>query len=186
LDSVRVTPLRWALTVGLLVSLILTSALLWKMISGGDRAAVQPAAGGNVVADFTLPDVAGQPVAFREFVAGRPAVISFGTTSCPYCVLQLKAFRELRDKLGDKIALLEINIGEPSDRVAAHVQRLQSPIKTLVDLDGSIYTRFGQTNAVPVTVVVDPAGRILEIGNYIPASRISELLRLASTPARAG
>ena len=132
---------------------------------------------GEIVQDFTLPDVHGQKVTLSQYVAGQPFVISFGTTSCPYCEMQTKAFKELKGQFGDRVAILEVNVGESRDEVAAHVARTQRPFTTLVDEEGSVSSRY-VTDAVPVTVVADAAGRIVEIGNYIPADQLEELLKL--------
>src|SRR5688572_941590 len=107
--------------------------LFWKAVPSQEQQAHQ----GRIVEDFTLPDVNGGMVKLSEFVKGRPFVISFGTTTCPYCERQNSAFNELQANLGDQVAILEVNVGEPADEVAEHVTKTKRKITTLVDDDGS-------------------------------------------------
>jgi peroxiredoxin len=181
LSAEPITPVRWAGLVGLLVLILVAGTALFRTATNPPPPST--AESGRLVADFTLPDVNGRAVNLREYVNGRPFVFSFGSTSCPGCIMQLAAFKELRQKYGDQVAILEINVGaEPPSRVAAHMKRMESPFTTLIDTYGSVFLQYG-TGAIPVTVVADSEGRIITVGNYIPAGRLAELLRLDETAA---
>lgn len=186
----RITRSNWAITFGSLVLAVAALAILIGRFGSSSGSSEPHPLSGRMLADFTLPDVNGGSVNLRDYAAGRPVVISFGTTTCPYCVLQMRAFKELKEKYGDRVALLEINVAEPAEVAAAHAKRVESPVPTLLDQDARVYLRYGN-NAVPVTVVADAEGRIIEIGSYIPAGRLADLLKLnseaaASRPAQAG
>ncbi len=177
-DEFRITPLKWTTMVLLLLTVGgVSTALLIKSMPSGDAVGAAADAGGRTIPDFTLPDLKGQPVNLKRYAAGRPIVISFGTTSCPYCTLQMKAFKEVQQKVGDRVAILEVNVGEPAYRVAEHAAQIGSSVTTLLDGSGEVYQQFG-TNAVPVTVVANSKGRLIEVGNYIPAPRLLKLLGL--------
>ncbi len=183
-----ITPARWAMLIVLLLGIGAAGVVLVSQVGlapGPTTAAQKPDAGPGV-ADFTLPDLDGQPVRWSTFVAGRPSVVSFGTTTCPYCNLQIEAFKQIRSRHGESIALLEVNVGESAERAAAHAARLRSPTKTLLDRTGAVYSRYGN-GPVPITIVSDAKGKILEISGYLPAERILQLLGMeqASEPNRA-
>ena len=168
--------LRWGMLIGILGLLVCMSALLFAQMQGPPEP-IQ-AASGPVVPDFTLPDTTGKAVRFSGFTAGRPSVILFGTTACPYCNMQIEELKQLQRRAGDRVAILEINVGEAPQKVAEHIARVRSPFTTLVDRTGELYSRYG-TGAVPVTLVADGQRRILQQGSVIPASRLAELLGLA-------
>jgi peroxiredoxin len=175
LSAEPITPVRWLSLIGLLLLIVVAGVALLRAIGSHD--ASPPVQNGRQVADFTLPDVNGQPVNLRSYVGDRPFVLTFGSTTCPYCDLQREAFKELREKYGSRLALLEINVGEPRSRVAAYIERTGSPFTTLLDGDGSIFLRYG-SSGIPVTVVADSEGQIITVDNYIPAGRLMSLLKL--------
>ena len=140
--------------------------------SAGDHAADD----GRKVADFTLPDLEGEPVKFSEFAAGRPFVITFGQTTCPPCVGQSLVFKKLESKYEDKVAFLKIYIGQEPAVAAAQVKQLKSKTKTLTDLRAEIYYRYGD-RSVPVTLVGDSEGRIIVVKeSMIPEAELVRLL----------
>ncbi|GMU22592.1 MAG: hypothetical protein AMXMBFR13_26770 [Phycisphaerae bacterium] len=142
--------------------------------SEDDSAAYRPT-GREVLADFSLPDLQGRTVSLKEYAAGRPLLLSFGTTNCPWCNRQIQAFKQIREQYGDRVAILEVNVQEPASVVSEHMRRIESPFTTLLDEDGSVYGRYG-TGGVPVTIVADSRRRILEIGGYLDPATLSRLL----------
>lgn len=133
---------------------------------------------GARVEDFTLPDLDGRNVRFSEYVSDRPFVVTFGQTHCPGCILQLREFKKVRERFGDRVALLDVNLAEPASRVAEHVKRLESVATTLIDRDASIYERYG-SGPIPVTLVGDRQRRILTIDTIISADELIEMLEAA-------
>jgi peroxiredoxin len=125
--------------------------------------------------DFTLPDLDGDKVNLVKYADGRPFVISFGTTSCPYCVLQVDAFREIRKRYGNDVAILGVNIGESARRVARHVEKIDSPFTTLIDERAEVYRRYG-TGAVPLTIVCGADRQIVTGGGYLTADQLGKAL----------
>lgn len=173
---------RWVLPVASLGLLLAASAILLARMASALPAPAPAVATGPAIPDFTLPDLTGTSVRFSSFVGGRPAVVSFGTTTCPYCNVQLEQFKRLQRQTRDRVAILEINVGEAPERVAAHVAKLGSPFTTLLDRTGAVYGRYG-TGAVPVTLVIDARGQILERGSVIETARILKLLKLDGSGA---
>ena len=118
-------------------------------VEAGDRA---PAWTGN--------DVWGEPVSFPEIAAGRPAVVIFWATWCPYCQAFMPYLEGIqRDYADDGVQILAINakergIGDP----VAYVNGLGFPIVGILDGD-EIATAY-DIQYIPGLLVVNGAGMV--------------------------
>lgn len=151
--------------------------MAWPGSANSSTAAVTHAEPSNrpAMQDFELPDLEGRKVRFSEFTSGRPFVITFGQTTCPPCVQQSLVFKELEKKYGEDVAFLKVYIGQSPQVAARQVQQLESPTKTLIDLDAKIYYRYGK-GPIPVTLVGDAEGRIISVGTFFPPQALIPLL----------
>jgi peroxiredoxin len=98
---------------------------------------------GDVVEDFVLPDVDGNPVRFSD-VTGKWTLVYFTTTWCPYCTaeapyLESEVVAEFAD---DGLKLVVIDVKEPAAVARMLPDRFgwQSPF--LIDVEGTVSERF--------------------------------------------
>jgi len=71
------------------------------------------------VPDWTLHDAEGHLVNFYEHSAGRPAVVLFWATWCPYCRALMPHLEKLREEFSDRgVLFYALNIWEDGDPVA--------------------------------------------------------------------
>jgi peroxiredoxin len=116
-----------------------------------------PARGrGDLAPDFQLPDARGGSVRLGELAAAGPVVLIFYRGSwCPYCNLQLDAFRRSVDELNAAGASLVAVSPEVPDGSIPARERPALPFPVLTDLGNEVAGEYG------LTFSLDPAGRDL-------------------------
>jgi len=112
----------------------------------------------------TLPDAGGQPFTLAS-LKGQTIVLNFWATWCPPCVDEMPELSELQREISDRGAtVIGIGVDSPSNvREFAQKHRFAYPL-LVAGLTGSELARqFGNVSAaLPFTVVIDPAGRVVE------------------------
>jgi len=151
-----VTPARIALALAAFAVGILTFSHLT-----GDP----PGAMGKLAREFSLPDTTGQAHASTEW-AGRVRLINFWATWCPPCRREIPALIALQQDFGAR-GLQVIGIAmDDAEAVAAFARETginypllvgdQDVVELAVDLGN-------HREALPYTVVLDRAGRIVHV-----------------------
>lgn len=162
-------------------AVIVAAAVIWTGVtsrsgesgpSAGERKVPSP----PVIEEFALPNPGGQKVELSSLTRGRPFAISFGTLDCPSCRHQMAVFQSLTQKYGDRVAFIEVFVGEPSNRVNAHLSEQPLDYPVLLDPKGEVFFRYG-SRAVPVTLVGDRDAQMLaHTQGAIPANQLVGLL----------
>jgi len=129
------------------------------------------------VEDFTLNDLAGTPTSTETLRQDKVLVLKFGATWCGYCRQQTQELTKLRQDFdpGD-LVIVDVYAGENAETVAPHAEGL--PFTILLDEDGAVTTSYDVTG-IPVVIVVDPTGKIVHRGNYIPRTELRETVKSA-------
>lgn len=129
----------------------------------------QPESDSNleIAANFTLPDLTGKKTSLSDF-KGKPIVLFFWTTWCPYCRDELRKLNTLYPQLtGEGWEVLAIDTGEAADKVENMVRSYNLGYRVLLDKDTSTagaYAIFG----VPTYIIVDKKGYIRFQNNIFP------------------
>src|SRR5690606_532255 len=74
---------------------------------------------GRAAPAFSLPGVDGETVSLEEF-RGRPVIVNFWATWCPYCRYETPAHQAFLERFGDRVAYLAVNLREPPEKVRRH------------------------------------------------------------------
>ena len=110
--------------------------------------------------DFQLKDIKGQEVRLGE-LQGRPVLLVFATTWCPYCREEIPRIKEIygqgREK---KLEVLNIYVNETESKVAEFATKYALPYRVLLDKDGNVAERY-QVRGVPTLVLLDRQGKIV-------------------------
>ena len=110
--------------------------------------------------DFRLPDLKGREVSL-DGLKGRPVLLVFGTTWCPYCREEIPRIKEIHAKgRGKNLEVLNIYVDETERKVGEFAARYALPYPVLLDRDGKVAERY-QVRGVPMLVLVDGQGKIL-------------------------
>ena len=129
------------------------------------RPAPEPKLGprvGQPLADFTLPDMNGEPVQLAA-LRGRVVFINVWTTWCPPCIEEMPTIQRLYEELHPKgLEILAINmdaLGRQTVEPFLDKRRLTFPI--LLDPE-SRTERLYHTAGIPESFIVDKAGLLVE------------------------
>lgn len=110
--------------------------------------------------DFVLKDLNGRNFTLSE-QKGRPVLLIFSTTWCPGCRSEIPYFKSIYDTYGKKgLAVVNIDIQEPRDKVLRFAERYQLPYRVLLDEHGLVAKSY-QIVGVPTLILIDAEGNII-------------------------
>lgn len=143
---------------------ILISALGHSFVN----AATQPPIDKNTIAqyqgsDWTLTSVSGEQVTLSDY-QGRPVILVFWATWCPYCKKLLPGIAELNDKYAEKgLKIIAVNIKEdwkPEVYWRNHEYKFDAVLEgdALADKYGVMGT--------PGIVFIAPNGEVLKVAHF--------------------
>jgi thiol-disulfide isomerase/thioredoxin len=110
---------------------------------------------------FSITDLSGQPLTATQ-LAGRVVLVEFWATWCPPCRSTLAWLGELKQKYGDKIAILALAVESPEASVRSAVGNMSHDLHWAIT-DASTARAFGDITSVPTMFLFDSAGKTAEI-----------------------
>ena len=156
-------------TVGVLLVVSIISGLVLPYLRGQNNDTIGP---GRLqqeekleVPDFRFTDGEGNTVHFDEF-KGKPVVMNFWGTWCPYCVKEMDDFNQLVGEYGDKVNFLFLDVPGGTDETVETVEKFladegYSNIVSYYDSFTEGCYMFG-LNSFPVTIYVDSYGYLYD------------------------
>lgn len=121
---------------------------------------IEPAADADEAAlpDVDLVDPAGEVVALRSTLDGRPLLLSLWATWCEPCRRELPvldAFARERDD----VRVLTINVGDESSAITTFLADIAPDLPVLIDRDGLVSQSLDVTN-LPALLLLDVDGSV--------------------------
>jgi peroxiredoxin len=111
--------------------------------------------------DFDLKGAQGEKVRLAA-AAGKPAVITFLKSTCPYCQAEAPRLAKALSKNRDKVALLGITCGQDTEKDIAQFAKAHGlDLPWGMDPDKRIRQAYG-TTIVPTVVFVDKDGKVVK------------------------
>ena len=110
-----------------------------------------------VLPSFKLTDLTGHPLS-NEQLAGRVVLVEFWATWCPPCRSTLQWLSELKQRYGDKLAIVALAVESPADQVTSTVNSLSPDLKWAV-ADAPTAAAFGDIRSVPTMFIFDRSGK---------------------------
>jgi thiol-disulfide isomerase/thioredoxin len=100
---------------------------------------------------------------------GKPLLLSFWTTWCPYCRAQTPVLVEAYTRYGSAVEFIGINVEEGQEAVQSYLQEQTIAYPILLDLDRQVADLYNVTG-FPTTYFIDPAGVVVsrQIGQLKP------------------
>ncbi len=117
--------------------------------------------------DTTVYTDLGEPISFADIANGRPLVINFWATWCPYCVDELPDFQKIVADYGDRVAFAFVDVADGQRERADDARQWLidngfDDLPDYYDRDMAAVTSFG-VYAYPTTVIVSAEGEVLTI-----------------------
>jgi peroxiredoxin len=145
----------------LLLSILLVFLLACSGCASTPKGA-KPGGDKKVVGDFTLRDLKGSKVSFRNF-NDKVVLLAFWATWCVPCHTELPQLQEIWDRYREQgFELVSINV-DPADNeseVRQLARRYKYRFPVLMDQETEVSNRFNPTMDLPYSVLVDRRGRI--------------------------
>ena len=129
----------------------------------------------QMVPDWTLNSATGEPLNFYTHSAGRPAVLLFWATWCPYCHKLMPELETVRGEFADAgVVFYALNIWEDGDPLE-HMREHGYGFELLLDAD-PVAENYG-VKGTPSLLVVDAARRVVYVrkSGTTPAQVASDL-----------
>lgn len=125
--------------------------------------------------NFTLLDLKNKQFSLSDF-KGKPIILFFWTTWCPYCRKELKQLNTMHAQfLRDGVELVAINVEEPVDKVQKFIGSYPFSFRVLLDTDAEVAQAYGILG-VPTYIFINKEGRIVFNNNYFPQKEYKDLL----------
>jgi cytochrome c biogenesis protein CcmG, thiol:disulfide interchange protein DsbE len=179
----------WILAGGLLVGLLagllvftgLPAQLPWvhapTATPGGPIATPAPApVTGAPAPDFTLTDLAGQPVQLSS-LKGQVVLINFWATWCIPCRAEMPAIQQAYNARKDQgFTVLAVNLNEPVPDVQSYVTSLNVNFPVLLDAGDSISNLY-RVRGYPTSFFIDRGGTVaIENVGMMTATQLADNL----------
>ncbi|MBN1912779.1 MAG: TlpA family protein disulfide reductase [Candidatus Omnitrophica bacterium] len=130
---------------------------------------------GRTADDFTLLDLEKNKVSLSDF-KGKPVILMFWTTSCPFCRSELKLLNSKIERFAKQgVELLTIDAGEPLYRAQNFMQRYGFSLRVLLDEDTQVAFDYGILG-VPTYIFIDRNGKIVAERNSFSEKAYSQIL----------
>lgn len=151
-----------------LMALILILGVAWIAISRVPPDAAQAMSEkalplpGHRAPDFTLPSLAGEPVALSD-LRSRVVLVNIWATWCPSCRAEMPAIEAVYQRYRDRgFTVLAVNQMEPQVAVAYFVRELGLTFPIVLDSRGSV-SQLYRVRALPTTFFIGRDGMIRDM-----------------------
>ncbi len=117
--------------------------------------------------DATVYTAKDEPVLLSDIADGKPLVINFWATWCPYCVEELPDFQEIYDEFGEDVSFAFVDVADgqrerAEDAAAWLSENGYGDLPDYYDTSLEATRAFG-ASSLPTTVVVSAEGEVLTI-----------------------
>ena len=129
-----------------------------------------------LAAEITLKDLDGQTVSLSSY-NGKPVILFFWTTWCPYCRQELKKLNQQYSQIAKEgIIVLGVNVNEPDYKVQKFFKDYQLNFKILLDKGGLLADKYNLIG-VPTYIFLDKTGKVISQAHNLPANYKSLLFK---------
>ena len=171
---------RYGLLAVILVVVLLLAGVGYRVLSERYTAEVRPEAATQssqeqekteaepmYAPDFTVLDSEGKELHFSD-LAGKPAILNFWATWCPYCKTELPAFDQASQTYGEDIHFMMIDLcdrqRDTPESGAAFLEKEGYSFPAYYDTTGSAVSAY-QVFSIPLTVGINREGEIVALYN---------------------
>ena len=107
---------------------------------------------------FQAKTIYGEEITAQS-VNGRPILVQFWTTWCPYCRRDQSAVDRIVEGYGDRVLVLAVDSGEKRRTVEDYLKKSPRSCSVVLSADTDL-TKFA-AHTTPYYVLISPSGRVL-------------------------
>ncbi len=152
---------------------------------------------GSIVADFTLPDIKGEPVNFKKSRGTGKTYLLFWSSSCISCKEGMTVLEKVyRKSKGQGFSIVAVNVYQDRETINKFIAELGLTYHVLLDKSGDVAAAY-DVYAVPVAYVIDADGALLDkfmgemtkenveaiINKYWPLRAVAQSAFMPATPS---
>jgi peroxiredoxin len=139
-----------------------------RVLPESGAGAAIPGASAGPAADFTLPDLDGQPVALNQFLGKKPVLLVFWATWCPECKAAIPEINAMATgPLAAKLQVLGLDFRESREKVANAVKARGIRYPVLLDEKGRVARAYGVVG-IPTYVLIGRDGKVAYREHVLP------------------
>jgi peroxiredoxin len=140
---------------------LLLSLAIISLVLGLGKAAL--------ASDIIVNDLNGQAVNISSY-QGKPVILFFWTTWCPYCRVELKKLNQGYAQMAKEgIVVLGVNVSEPEYKVRRFFKGYLLNFRMLLDKYGLLADKYSLLG-VPTYIFLDKAGKVTLQAQSLPAN----------------
>jgi peroxiredoxin len=112
---------------------------------------------------FNVKTVKGEETSFANYLGKGPVLVNFWALWCEPCKQELKAFRNIAEKLkSEGVGMVSINTDQVRSiaKVRAYVATQNLDIPMLVDPDGDVARDIFSMESLPYSLILNPDGSV--------------------------
>jgi len=148
--------MRNKLIIGLLILLVIAGTYTYRHRSGGATSSTPPP---RPAPDFTLPQLAGQPLKLSDY-RGKVILLDFWATWCEPCRAEIPHFVELQNKYGNQgLQIIGVSMDDTRDPVPAFYQKFKMNYPVVMG-NAHIGEQYGGVLGLPIAFLIDRKGQI--------------------------
>jgi len=141
--------------------------LIWLVLGFGK---------GALAGEIILNNLSGRAVNLSSY-KGKPVVLFFWTTWCPYCRQELKILNQQYSVMTKEgIVVFGVNVNEPDYKVQKFFKGYQLNFNILLDKSGLLANKYNLLG-VPTYVFLDKTGQIISQAHSLPDNYKSLLFK---------
>lgn len=145
------------------VNFLLGLIFLLGLLGTGVSVAEQPTLSTGDRVEFpAITLISGKELSADHF-AGRPVVVSYWASWCPYCKRQNERLQDFYSQAQDKgLDILTINVDEDQDAALSYLETMQPDFPSAFETE-AIRAVFGKATFIPRLFVIDEQGKVAEV-----------------------
>jgi DsbE subfamily thiol:disulfide oxidoreductase len=114
---------------------------------------------GSEAPDFLLKDITGKKVSLSSF-KGKPVLLNFWTTWCPYCRKERPHLNKLHRQYKDRgLVIISVSTNESVEKVINYLKRIPADFLVLTDVDGKVAAAYN-VGGFPTSFLINRNGII--------------------------
>ncbi len=130
----------------------------------------------DLATEFKLSDLENKEFSLSS-LKGKPVILFFWTTWCPFCRKELKTLKDKYPQLvKDGWELFAIDVAEPAYKVDSFIKSYSLNFKVLLDKDTAVVDSY-DILGVPTYVLIDKKGQVVFKDHYFPQATYKDLIK---------